>query len=75
MIGLLAGPFLAAKIGLNGLFYLLAALGFLSMVLTATSFRRNSRARAKNRRWRSRGPRPSALATDLYRGIRAVVCA
>lgn len=38
MIGLLAGPFLAAKIGLNGLFYLLAALGFLSMVLTATSF-------------------------------------
>ena len=38
MIGLLAGPFLAANIGLNGLFYLLAALGFLSMVLTATSF-------------------------------------
>jgi MFS family permease len=33
MIGLLAGPFLAANIGLNGLFYLLAALGFLSMVL------------------------------------------
>ena len=38
MIGLLAGPFLAANIGLNGLFYLLAALGFLSMVLTITSF-------------------------------------
>ena len=38
MIGLLAGPFLAAHIGLNGLFYLLAGLGFLSMVLTATSF-------------------------------------
>jgi MFS family permease len=38
MVGLLAGPFLAAHIGLNGLFYLLAALGFLSMVLTATSF-------------------------------------
>ena len=38
MIGLLAGPFLAAQIGLNGLFYLLAGLGFLSMVLTATSF-------------------------------------
>ena len=38
MIGLLAGPFLAANIGLNGLFYLLAGLGFLSMVLTATSF-------------------------------------
>ena len=38
MIGLLAGPFLAANMGLNGLFYLLAALGFLSMVLTAASF-------------------------------------
>jgi len=38
MIGLLAGPILAAKIGLNGLFYLLAGLGFLSMILTATSF-------------------------------------
>ena len=38
MIGLLAGPFLAAHIGLSGLFYLLAALGFLSMVLAATSF-------------------------------------
>ncbi|HYA28473.1 MAG TPA: MFS transporter [Acidobacteriota bacterium] len=38
MIGLLAGPFLAAKIGLSGLFYVLAGLGFLSMVLTATSF-------------------------------------
>lgn len=38
MIGLLAGPLLAAQIGLSGLFYLLAGLGFLSMVLTATSF-------------------------------------
>ena len=38
MIGLLAGPFLAAHIGLSGLFYLLASLGFLSMVLAATSF-------------------------------------
>jgi MFS family permease len=38
MIGLLAGPFLAAKIGLSGLFYVLAGLGFLSMFLTATSF-------------------------------------
>jgi len=38
MIGLLAGPFLAAHIGLSGLFYLLALLGFLSMVLAATSF-------------------------------------
>ena len=38
MIGLLAGPLLAAQIGLNGLFYLLAGLGFLAMILTATSF-------------------------------------
>jgi MFS family permease len=38
MIGLLAGPFLAAKIGLSGLFYVLAGLGFLSMILTVTSF-------------------------------------
>jgi len=38
MIGLLAGPLLAAQIGLNGLFYLLAGLGFLSMILAATSF-------------------------------------
>lgn len=38
MIGLLGGPFLAAQIGLSGLFYLLALLGFLSMVLAATSF-------------------------------------
>ena len=38
MIGLLAGPFLAAHIGLDGLFYVLALLGLLAMVLTATSF-------------------------------------
>ena len=38
MIGLLAGPFLAALIGLSGLFYLLALLAFLSLILTATSF-------------------------------------
>jgi MFS family permease len=38
MIGLLGGPFLAARIGLSGLFYLLAALGLLSMILTTTSF-------------------------------------
>jgi len=38
MIGLLAGPFLAAKIGLNGLFYLLAFLGLLSLLLAALSF-------------------------------------
>ena len=38
MIGLLAGPFLAAHIGLDGLFYVLALLSLLSMLLTATSF-------------------------------------
>jgi MFS family permease len=38
MIGLLTGPFLAAHIGLDGLFYLLALLGFLSLILAATAF-------------------------------------
>jgi MFS family permease len=38
MIGLLAGPFLAAHIGLGGLFYLLASLGLLSMILAAVWF-------------------------------------
>jgi MFS family permease len=38
MIGLLAGPFLAAQVGLNGLFYLLAALGLISLILAALWF-------------------------------------
>jgi MFS family permease len=38
MIGLLAGPFLAAHIGLNGLFYVLAGLALLSMILAAAAF-------------------------------------
>lgn len=38
MIGLLGGPFLAAHIGLDGLFYLLAALGGLSMLFAAIWF-------------------------------------
>ena len=38
MIGILGGPLLAASIGLSGLFYILAALGFLSMVLAAVAF-------------------------------------
>jgi MFS family permease len=44
IIGLLGGPLLAASIGLSGLFYVLAALGFLAMILAATSFpeRRNT---------------------------------
>jgi MFS family permease len=38
MIGILAGPILAAQIGLSGLFYALALLALLAMILTATSF-------------------------------------
>ena len=38
MIGLLGGPFLAAQIGLDGLFYLLAGLGVLSMLLAVLWF-------------------------------------
>ena len=38
MVGLLAGPFLASQIGIGGLFYLLAALGALSMILTVLWF-------------------------------------
>jgi MFS family permease len=37
-IGLLAGPFLAAQIGLGGLFYLLAFLGCLSVLLAIVLF-------------------------------------
>jgi MFS family permease len=40
MIGILGGPLLAAHIGLDGLFYVLAALAFVAMLLTATSFPR-----------------------------------
>jgi len=52
MIGLLGGPFLAAHIGLDGLFYVLAALAFLSMILAATSFP------AEQRRRESESPMP-----------------
>jgi MFS family permease len=38
MVGLLAGPFLAAKIGLSGLFYALAFFSFLALILTVISF-------------------------------------
>ena len=44
MIGILGGPLLAATIGLNGLFYVLAGLAFLSMALAATSFPQTDRA-------------------------------
>jgi MFS family permease len=44
MIGILGGPLLAATIGLNGLFYVLAGLAFLSMILAATSFPQTDRS-------------------------------
>jgi predicted MFS family arabinose efflux permease len=44
VIGLLAGPFLAAQIGLGGLFYLLALLGCVSLLLAAALFPAERRA-------------------------------
>ena len=44
MIGILGGPLLAARIGLSGLFYVLAGLSFLAIALAATSFPRERRA-------------------------------
>ena len=44
MIGILGGPLLAATIGLSGLFYVLAALGFLAMVLAASSLPQDTRS-------------------------------
>lgn len=38
MIGILGGPLLAASIGLSGLFYILAALSLVAIVLAAASF-------------------------------------
>jgi MFS family permease len=38
MIGILGGPLLASRIGLNGLFYVLGVLAFFAMILAATSF-------------------------------------
>lgn len=58
MIGLLGGPFLAAQIGLNGLFYLLAALGTASLLLALLWF---PGARA-------RGEPPLALRRLFLRG-------
>src|ERR1051325_5174823 len=43
MIGVLAGPLLAASVGLDGLFYILAGLAFLAMILAATCFPRSRR--------------------------------
>ena len=44
MIGILGGPLLATSIGLDGLFYVLAGLAVLSMVLAATSFPEGERS-------------------------------
>jgi MFS family permease len=38
VIGILAGPLLAARIGLDGLFYLLAGLALLALLLAAAAF-------------------------------------
>ena len=45
-LGLLAGPFLAAQIGLDGLFYSLAFLGGLSLLLAAALFPSGERREA-----------------------------
>jgi MFS family permease len=47
MIGVLGGPLLAAHIGLDGLFYLLAALALLAMVLAAFSFPSSPRSETR----------------------------
>lgn len=47
MIGVLGGPLLAASIGLSGLFYVLAALGFAALLLTATSFPKGHQAQSQ----------------------------
>jgi MFS family permease len=44
MIGILGGPLLAASIGLSGLFYVLAALALVAMLLAATSFPQHERS-------------------------------
>jgi MFS family permease len=68
MIGILAGPILAARIGLDGLFYLLAGLALLALLIAAVSFpgqRRtqdNERPMAVAPLLRDRGLRPIFLA-------------
>ena len=44
MIGILGGPLLAASIGLSGLFYVLAALALVAMLLAVTSFPQDQRS-------------------------------
>ena len=62
MIGLLGGPIFAAHIGLNGLFYVLAALGFLAMLLAWTSF---PRAREPSQREPPLALKPILFSIDL----------
>ncbi len=69
VIGLLGGPLLAAHIGLNGLFYLLASLALLSLLLAAISFP-NERQRDRSASAMTLGPilkhrrlRPLFIAT------------
>jgi MFS family permease len=47
MIGILAGPLLAASIGLSGLFFVLAVLAFSAMILAAISFPKKNQATNK----------------------------
>ena len=72
MIGLLAGPLLAAQIGLNGLFYLLAGLGFLAMILTATSFPPDRRGASAEAPMTFKAIlRPKKTTADIHSHLRA----
>jgi MFS family permease len=49
MIGILAGPVLAARIGFDGLFYLLGGLALLALVIAVKSFPANLESQNKER--------------------------
>ena len=68
MVGLLGGPFLAAQIGLGGLFYVLASLGFIAIILAARWFPPERR--------RQEGEAPMALQPILAdHGLRPIFIA
>ena len=68
MIGVLGGPLLAAHIGLDGLFYVLAGLAFLAMIFAATSFPQAQRPAHEER--------PMALKPILFeRNLRPIYIA
>ncbi len=48
IIGLIAGPFLAAELGFDSLFYLLGILGFIAIIVTALFFPKIVEAEQKN---------------------------